>query len=77
MGRECSDCRENDKMFCMNMNYKCQNDNCENYIKIISDKPIVKYDDFKNKLILELLEKLFEKEKEILKLKEELWFLKE
>jgi hypothetical protein len=30
--RECSDCRENEKTFRNNMQYKCVNDYCENYI---------------------------------------------
>ena len=73
MGRECLDCRENDKMFNTNLNYKCENDYCENYIKPTVVKQV---DDYKQKLIVELIEQLFKKDKEILKLKQEIWLLK-
>ena len=47
--RECSDCRENDKPFRNNMNYKCTNENCENYIPptvvaVVNDKQFSKDD---------------------------------
>ena len=38
--RECSDCRENEKTFRNNFNYKCQNDYCENYIKPVCIKKV-------------------------------------
>ena len=30
---ECYECKENDKMFCRNFNYKCTNELCDNFIK--------------------------------------------
>ena len=38
--RECNDCRENEKTFRNNLNYKCQNDYCKNYIKPVSIKKV-------------------------------------
>jgi hypothetical protein len=32
--RECSDCRENDRCFSMNLHYRCENTYCENYVVI-------------------------------------------
>ena len=73
MARECSDCRDNEKMFNTIINYKCQNDYCENYIKPTVVKDV---EDYKQKLIVDLVQQLFKKDKEILRLKQELWFLK-
>ena len=64
--RECSDCRENEKTFRNNMNYKCQNEYCENYIKPIK---IVHLQD---NIIDQLIEKLNEKKNENLLLKKEI-----
>ena len=36
--RECSDCRDNEKTFINNMYYKCENENCINYIKPVTIK---------------------------------------
>ena len=90
--RECSDCRENEKTFRSNINYKCQNDYCENYIKPTPtekkiEPPVLsryepynivvsKYSDFKHKIIIELVEQLFEKDKEIAILKQEINLLR-
>ena len=35
--RECCDCRENDKTFRNNFQYKCVNEHCENYITPIKE----------------------------------------
>ena len=74
MGRECLECRENDKQFHTNMHYKCHNENCENYIvpTTVTKTMLKPPDDYKNKLILELIQQLFEKENEIFMLKHEL-----
>lgn len=34
MGRECCDCKENDRSYSFNLYYKCQNDWCDNYIDL-------------------------------------------
>ena len=64
--RECSDCRENEKTFRNNMNYKCQNEYFENYIKPI------KIVHFQDNIIDQLIEKLNEKKNENLLLKKEI-----
>ena len=69
--RECSDCRENEKTFRNNFNYKCQNDYCENYIKPIELKKNLELVDFQRDLINQLIDRINEKESENLRLKKE------
>jgi hypothetical protein len=40
--KTCSDCKENDRLFSTNMNYRCCNDWCEWYIEVVgnADKPL-------------------------------------
>jgi uncharacterized coiled-coil protein SlyX len=64
--RECSDCRENEKTFRNNFNYKCENDYCENYIKP------VELVDFQKDMINQLIDRLNEKQNENLRLKREI-----
>ncbi len=69
--RECSDCRENEKTFRNNFNYKCQNDYCENYIKPIELKKSLELVDFQRDLINQLIDRINEKDSENLRLKKE------
>ena len=69
--RECSDCRENEKTFRNNFNYKCQNDYCENYIKPIELKKNLELVDFQRDLINQLIDRINKKESENLRLKKE------
>ncbi len=64
--RECSDCRENEKTFRNNFNYKCENEYCENYIKP------VELVDFQKDMINQLIDRLNEKQNENLRLKKEI-----
>ena len=69
--RECSDCRENEKTFRNNYNYKFQNDYCENYVKPVEIKKNVELVDFQRDLINQLIDRINEKENENLRLKKE------
>ena len=64
--RECCDCRENDKTFRNNFQYKCVNEHCENYIKP------VEFVDFQKDMINQLIDRLNEKHNENLRLKKEI-----
>lgn len=33
--RECCDCKDNEKMFCFSIHYKCCDESCINFIKLI------------------------------------------
>ena len=80
--RECADCRENEKPFRNNFNYKCQNNYCENYIKPSNKKVWFKDEPMLNTLmnqsdkIYNLYVEIIDLRQQIIKLQLENRFLK-